>query len=280
MLLETQWKKIHKIHNQAMDLAEMADLSSFKGEEHTARHYYEKAFLLEKEAAFLLPSDKNAEPIRSIYFRSAASLAAEIQDYEAVKKLVKQGLGSATPADIAHDMQLILTYISFRKTVNDWNIDFNRKERKHLFQALENPKVAQKNAKICKVFQSLMERTDDSRIHLNMLQLLLQQNIKPNKALVTLFEKKLAGQEILLSEQLFANGSMDTNLKNKVFKKLWTHIFAHINYHPLLHVATPLIIQHNEGLLFFVNQLMKAKDYEMAAKLLTLKNEAVNLVEK
>lgn len=67
---------IQTLHNKAMDYAEDALLSKRRGNDEIAQSFYEKAFPLEKEAAFSIKAtNENDRLYKSILLRSAASLA-------------------------------------------------------------------------------------------------------------------------------------------------------------------------------------------------------------
>ncbi len=80
--------QIDVLHTQAMDLAENAFLAQRKGDNTTFVHLSKEAFLLEKAAAMLLQSNLDAEPSRSILFKSAAFLAFDAQEYQACRDMI------------------------------------------------------------------------------------------------------------------------------------------------------------------------------------------------
>lgn len=79
---------IDQLHNQAMDLAENAFLAQQKGDKTAFVQLSREAFLLEKAAAMLLQNQFDAEPTRSILFKSAAFLAFDAQEYQECRDMI------------------------------------------------------------------------------------------------------------------------------------------------------------------------------------------------
>ncbi len=79
---------IDQLHNQAMDLAENAFLARQKGDKIAFVQLSREAFLLEKAAAMLLQNQFDAEPTRSILFKSAAFLAFDAQEYQECRDMI------------------------------------------------------------------------------------------------------------------------------------------------------------------------------------------------
>jgi hypothetical protein len=80
--------QIDQLHNQAMDLAENAFLAQQKGDKIAFVQLSREAFLLEKAAALLLQNQFEAEPTRSILFKSAAFLAFDAQEYQECRDMI------------------------------------------------------------------------------------------------------------------------------------------------------------------------------------------------
>ena len=80
--------QIDQLHNQAMDLAENAFLAQQKGDKIAFVQLSREAFLLEKAAAMLLQNQFDAEPSRSILFKSAAFLAYDAQEYQECRDMI------------------------------------------------------------------------------------------------------------------------------------------------------------------------------------------------
>jgi hypothetical protein len=79
---------VNKLHDQAMDIAEKAFLAQKAGDNTTFIRLSKEAFLLEKKAAMMLKDKANAEPSRSILFKSAAFLAFDAQEYYACRDMI------------------------------------------------------------------------------------------------------------------------------------------------------------------------------------------------
>ena len=79
---------IDQLHNQAMDLAENAFLAQQKGDKTAFVQLSKEAFLLEKAAAMLLQNQLDAEPSRSILFKSAAFLAFDAQEFQECRDMI------------------------------------------------------------------------------------------------------------------------------------------------------------------------------------------------
>lgn len=79
---------INQLHDKAMDLAEKAFLAKKKGNKTAFVLLSKEAFLLEKMAAMLLQHQPNAEPSRSILFKSAAFLAFDAEEFNACRDMI------------------------------------------------------------------------------------------------------------------------------------------------------------------------------------------------
>ncbi len=69
--------QIQEFHQQAMDLAQMAQVAKLRGNLAQAEQLSRQAFEKERLAAELLASNVEAEPTRSVLHRSAATLAID-----------------------------------------------------------------------------------------------------------------------------------------------------------------------------------------------------------
>jgi tetratricopeptide (TPR) repeat protein len=103
------------LHNEAMDLAELAFIERVKGQMSNARELFKKAFELEKQAAICILSDYGAEPSRSVLFRSAASLAMNFGDYREAEKMIASGLAGDPPFEIAEELRNLYEQINFER---------------------------------------------------------------------------------------------------------------------------------------------------------------------
>jgi hypothetical protein len=76
------------LYRQAVGFAEQADIAKAKCQPIDYKSLYEKAYLLEKEAALLMSSNEKAPFSRSMMLKSAAALAFKAGKYEEAEKIV------------------------------------------------------------------------------------------------------------------------------------------------------------------------------------------------
>jgi len=105
------------LHREAMDLAEQALLAQRAGDGAVARAYFLKAFEKEREAAERFAAAADDEPTRSVLFRSAASLALDVDDAPAARQLIARALGGRPPAVIAGELRELLDVATPRRSV-------------------------------------------------------------------------------------------------------------------------------------------------------------------
>ena len=106
---------VNDLHPKAMDLAEEAFQLQREGEDGQAKRLFLEALALEREAALLLPVSEEAEPSRSILFRSAASLAYNAEEYETAEQLIAHGLSGFPPAEIKEELKDLYENIEFKR---------------------------------------------------------------------------------------------------------------------------------------------------------------------
>ena len=102
-----------KIHRDAMEWAEEGEFRLHRGDRSSAQEAFRKAMELEREAAYA--TTENAEPDRSILFRSAGSLALDCEQLRAAEKLLAMGLAGDPPAEIAEEIRDLLEQVHFRR---------------------------------------------------------------------------------------------------------------------------------------------------------------------
>src|SRR5260370_39642743 len=95
------------LHHEAMALADLAHAAKLRGNIEGAQHYFRQAFDLEAQAARSVAANRDAEPTRSILFRSAATLALNCGLLEEAITLVHQGLDGHPPTDIAEELRRV-----------------------------------------------------------------------------------------------------------------------------------------------------------------------------
>ena len=97
--------RVESLHQKAMAAADLADRERHVANPQAAKHFFEEALDLEQQAARLV--SLGDEPTRSVLFRSAASLALECGDYDAVARLVREArLGSPPPEIVAELVEI------------------------------------------------------------------------------------------------------------------------------------------------------------------------------
>lgn len=111
--------QIQELHQQAMDLAEMAEVAKLRGAGERSRQLYRQALAKETEAAELVANNMAAEPTRSVLHRSAASLAIACNEFRAARDLIATALAGNTPPEIARELQELLeqVYLNREKAV-------------------------------------------------------------------------------------------------------------------------------------------------------------------
>ena len=100
----TALEKAKIVHEEAMFLSQEADMAKLMGDNSKAQTLYKQSFVLENEAAVAYAYLFDKEPIRSILYRSAASLAIECQLFREASQLIHQGLTNNTPPDVADEL--------------------------------------------------------------------------------------------------------------------------------------------------------------------------------
>jgi hypothetical protein len=98
-----------------MRYAERAAVAKIKGTLGEADELLHLAYENEANAARLLTDDYEAEPTRSILFRSAATLAIQCNEYSAAEKLVALGLIGNPSAEIANEFRDLFDSINFHR---------------------------------------------------------------------------------------------------------------------------------------------------------------------
>lgn len=95
-----------KLHSQAVRQMQLAELAQpFSSERDTCLR---NAFALEKQAAMLLIDKIEAEPTRSILYRSSASLGIKCCEYREAIELAKSGLAGQPPYAIRVELLEVL----------------------------------------------------------------------------------------------------------------------------------------------------------------------------
>ena len=102
-----------ELHHRAMEWAEEGQFQLNRGDQEGARASFRKAMELEREAAYATNSD--AEPDRSVLFRSAGSLALDCDEVRIAEQLLSMGLSGFPPDEIAEEIRDLLEHVNFRR---------------------------------------------------------------------------------------------------------------------------------------------------------------------
>jgi hypothetical protein len=102
-------------HRQAMEQTDLAHAARRQGDEVLSLRYFRKAYELEAQAAAAFASRLDAEPTRSVLFRSAATLALDAKLLPEAEKLVCTALSGNPPEEIADELRDLLEQIYFER---------------------------------------------------------------------------------------------------------------------------------------------------------------------
>ncbi|MFN5728157.1 MAG: hypothetical protein ACK48D_15795 [Pseudanabaena sp.] len=107
--------QVNVLHQEAMNLAELAQVAKLRGEIEHSNHLLRQAFTQESSAAALIANHWESEPTRSVLHRSAASLAIECEEFEIANRLIATALSGNPPAEIAEELQDLFIQINLRQ---------------------------------------------------------------------------------------------------------------------------------------------------------------------
>jgi hypothetical protein len=107
--------ELSTIHQMAMEFVDEARLAHQRGEERTARLFFEKAFYLEKVVALATPLQETYRLTRSVFLRSAASLALDCGFNNEAVQLIQLALSSQPHPAIEPELQELLVTASTRE---------------------------------------------------------------------------------------------------------------------------------------------------------------------
>lgn len=110
-----------KLHLEAMRFAQDALVAKFNGDYPEAKRLNLQAFQLEKEVAMSLVDSSN-EPIRSVIFRSAASMAIECGMYVEAEKMVGHALTGNPTDEIRSELRELFEDIKFHQSLDEKGI--------------------------------------------------------------------------------------------------------------------------------------------------------------
>ena len=121
-------KSINELHESAMDLADQAFLARRRGDIDAAYQLSRQAYDEEVRAAEILRNDFDAEPSRSVLYRSAASLAMECGETREAERLISTALIGNPPFEIAEELRNLLEQVNFERHLRLDKIDLSAAE--------------------------------------------------------------------------------------------------------------------------------------------------------
>ncbi len=104
--------QIQELHQQAMDLVQMVQVAKLKSNLALAEQLFKQAFEKELPAAFLIASNLEAEPTRSVLHRSAATLAIDCGEMRTAERLIAIALSGNPPQEIADELKDLFVEIN------------------------------------------------------------------------------------------------------------------------------------------------------------------------
>ncbi len=107
--------QIQELHQQAMDLAQTAQVAKLTGNLQKAEQLFRQAFEKELLATELVASNLEAEPTRSVLHRSAATLAIDCGDVHTAERLIAIALSGNPPQEIAEELKDLFIQINIHK---------------------------------------------------------------------------------------------------------------------------------------------------------------------
>lgn len=107
----TEAKKMQHLHQEAMQLAQQAQVAKREGRREEAQGLLQRAFAIEKSVAMAYVDRIQAEPTRAVLFRSAAVLAKELKVPREAELLIAHGLAGNPPETIAQELRKIFQEI-------------------------------------------------------------------------------------------------------------------------------------------------------------------------
>ncbi len=108
-------EEIKKLHHEAMNFADAADLAQRRGELDLAESLHRRAFEKEREAANKIAGDDHLEPTRSVLHRSAASLAFICKEFREAERLIAHALSAEPPPEVADELRDLLERVNFQR---------------------------------------------------------------------------------------------------------------------------------------------------------------------
>jgi hypothetical protein len=106
--------QINQLHDEAMELSDLAFAAKRRGDNQSFIQYSRQAYEKEAQAADYL-RDTNAEPTRSVLYRSAATLALDCKETREAERLIAIALIGNPPEAIANELRDLLEQVNFER---------------------------------------------------------------------------------------------------------------------------------------------------------------------
>lgn len=107
------------MHQIAMEFVDEARIAYQRGEERTAKLFFEKAFYLEKVVALGVPIKEEYQLTRSVFLRSAASLALDCSFQKEAIQLLQLALSTQPHPAIEPELEELLKKANNQEPVQD-----------------------------------------------------------------------------------------------------------------------------------------------------------------
>lgn len=101
--------ELRRKHNEAMDLAQMAQIAAQQGETEKSEMMFRQAFEKEREVAMTAYENQHPQPGLSILLQSAAHLAVSCKQLREAEKLIGLALSGEAPSEIRHNLRCLLS---------------------------------------------------------------------------------------------------------------------------------------------------------------------------
>ena len=118
---------ITKLHEEAMEFADIAFFARKKGEVDRFLEYSQLAFESEKAAALMIESEES-EPTRSVLHRSAAVLALDCGKYREAEKLIGRALSGNPPGVICQELRELYETVKLERRLHLDGIQLDKNE--------------------------------------------------------------------------------------------------------------------------------------------------------
>jgi hypothetical protein len=117
--------EINRLHNEAMASANEAYAADLKGDFEAAERNFREAFESESKAALLLKDRLDAEPSRSVLFRSAATLGIDCGEFREAERLISFALAGNPPDDLCDELRDALEKVHFSRHLSLRGVDLD-----------------------------------------------------------------------------------------------------------------------------------------------------------